>query len=315
MNIDILKRRIKKTKNMYLMVILVLLVSYIASKSSNFFSIENITQLVIQMTELCIITIGMSICILSGGFDLSMGSLVGLGTICISLMLVAELSLPFIMIITLIILLFFGFLNGIIIGYFKINPLLTTLGTSTLIMGVSLIFSKGTAISGLPEYFSNIAYLRFFGIPSQAFILIVVILSSKVLLEETRWGRHLHLIGNNKEAARYCGIDVSRNLVYVYLFTALMSFIVSFILTSRISTGRADIGSSLVLQSISASILGGVDVNGGSGNIIGAVLGVLIFAIISNGFNLLGYSKYLEQFLFGALLIITIAIRSKVVKS
>lgn len=302
----------KKNINLlYLPIILISIIIFFSINNKNFLSYENITQIIIQMTELCMITIGMSICIMSGGFDLSMGSLVGLGTVIISLSLVNKISIPSAIIIAFLIIIILGILNGFIIGYIGINPLLTTLGTSTLISGLSLIISKGSAISGLPENFTNIAYFRIFNIPIQAFILIFIIIISNIIVKNTRWGRQVCLIGTNIDTAEYSGINCKKSVLKVYVFSSIMAFLASIILTSRISTGRADIGNNLVLQAISASVIGGIDVYGGKGSILGSALGVLIFVIIANGLNLMGISQFLEQAIFGLFLIIAIAIKSK----
>jgi ribose/xylose/arabinose/galactoside ABC-type transport system permease subunit len=202
-----------------------------------------------------------------------------------------------------------GLLNGSLIGFLKINPILVTLGTSSAFTGLAMVFSEGKAISGLPEDFLIFGHYHVGVIPYQALILLIILVLSVVLLNFTQWGRRVYLIGSNPEIARFAGINCGFNIMLVYVYSAVLAFFAALILTSRLATGRADLGNVYLLQSVSAAVFGGIGIYGGTGNVFGAVLGVAIFAIISNGFNMLDFSQYSQQILIGCILITVLAYR------
>lgn len=294
-----------------LLVMLVLIMLAFGFFSKGFFTTNNLMQVTIQMVELSLITIGMSICIISGGFDLSIGAIMGFGSVLVATLLSQGYGIVMTLLLVMIICMLFGIINGLIIGYFKVNPMLTTLGTSSFIMGISLVISKGRAISGLPEKFFVLGQTSFGFVPKQTVLLIIVLVFSIVLLDSTRWGRSVYLIGDNEKTAFFSGINVSFNTLLVYVYSAFMAFLAALVITSRLGTGRADLGETYVLQSVAAAILGGVGIAGGTGSLLGSIFGVAIFAVISNGFNLLNMSQYMNMIVTGSMLILVLAFRMK----
>lgn len=294
--------RIRENEIM-LMIILAVLAVIFSVLSKSFFTINNIMQIFVQMAELSLLTLGMSICIISGGFDLSIGAMTGLGSVSLALLICAEINMWISIVLVFFMLVVCGMFNGFIVGYLNIDSMLATLGTSSLFTGIALLVSKGVAVSGLPEEFFVFGQGYVGVVPYQSIILSVVLTVSVVLLNYTKWGRNIHLIGSNAESAHFAGIDLKKNTMFVFVYSAVMSFFASLILTSRLSTGRADLGNSYALQSVSAAIFGGVDIGTGEGNLIGAILGVAIFAVISNGLNMLDFSQYIQQIVIGFTLI------------
>ncbi len=301
---------IKKYGNeMTLLLLIIILVLIFSIFSSNFFKLGNITQISAQMVELSLLTLGMSVCIISGGFDLSIGAMTGLGSVSLAMLLKTGMNMWSSILLVLLLLLICGLLNGSLIGFLRINPMLVTLGTSSLYTGLALVFSRGTAISNLPEQFSMFGQYYVWIIPYQALILLIGLITSVILLNFTIWGRRVYLIGSNPDVARFAGINCGYNLMLVYVYSAVLAFLAALVLTSRVATGRADLGDTYVLQSVSAAVFGGVGISGGSGTVLGAVLGVTIFAIISNGFNMLDFSPYAQQIVIGCTLIAVLAYR------
>lgn len=293
----------KFEKQTILLFLLLFLIIFFSIFSNNFFSIKNIIQIVVQMVELSLITLGMSVCMISGGFDLSIGAITGLGSVCFAMLIKSGMNMWISILIVFLFLVLCGLINGILIGFMKINPMLATLGTSSLFTGIALAISKGTAVSGLPEKFYIFGQHYIGIIPLQALILLVIFVISLILLKFTKWGRRVHLIGSNPEVAKFAGINCEINIMFVYVYSTVLAFFASLVLTSRLATGRADLGNIYVLQSASAAILGGIDIKGGSGSISGAIIGVAIFTIITNGFNKFNISQYEQQIVIGCILI------------
>lgn len=297
-----------------LLVITIVLVIFFSALSGSFFRISNLMQISAQMVELALLTLGMSICIISGGFDLSIGAMTGLGSVCLAMLLEAGVGMWLTILLVLLILMVCGLLNGFLIGFRKINPLLVTLGTSSVFTGVALVCSEGRAVSGLPEKFFIFGQCYLGVVPYQDLLLISVLVFSIICLNFTKWGREVYLIGSNPEVARFAGINCSLNLLLVYVYSAALAFLAALVLTSRLATGRADLGNAYVLQSVSAAVFGGIKISGGSGNLFGAILGVIIFAIISNGFNLLDFSQYAQEIVIGGIFIAVLAYRMRQTK-
>jgi ribose/xylose/arabinose/galactoside ABC-type transport system permease subunit len=308
MDFDITKIRINKNikenqNTVILLTFLAIILVLFSIISSGFFKFSNFVQISAQMVELALLTIGMSICVISGGFDLSIGSLAGLGSVCMAMMITAGLNIWLAILITGLIVIICGVFNGLLVGYLNLNPLLVTLATSSVYAGIALGISSGKAISGLPESFFIFGQGYFWFIPVQVIILVVVLIVSIILINYTPWGRRVYLIGSNPQVARFTGIDMGWNTLLIYVYSAFMAFLASIVLTSRFATGRADLGSTYVLPAVSATVFGGVKVSGGYGSVLGAIIGVATFAVISNGFNMLDFSQYAQQIVVGIILI------------
>lgn len=308
-----MKALVSKNQNneITLLFILIVLVIVFSTFSEGFFKIGNMLEISAQMVELSLLTLGMSVCIISGGFDLSIGAMVGLSSVCLAILISSGMNMGLTIALVFGLLLFCGLINGILVGYLRINSMLVTLGTSSVFIGIAIVISQGRAISGLTQEFAVFGQHYLGVIPVQTIILIVVAAFSLLILSYSTWGRRIYLIGSNYEAARFAGINCGFNIMLVYVYSAAMAFLASLILTSRLATGRADFGETYILQSVAAAVFGGIGINGGSGNLFGAILGVAVFAIISNGFNMLDFSQYAQQIVIGLILIVFLAYRAQ----
>ncbi|MDD3269541.1 MAG: ABC transporter permease [Syntrophomonadaceae bacterium] len=308
-----MKALVSKDQNHEMTLLFILIVLGIAFSifSESFFKIGNMLAISAQMAELSLLTLGMSVCIISGGFDLSIGAMAGLSSVCLAVLISSGMDMGLTIILVLGLLLLCGLINGILIGYLRINSMLVTLGTSSVFMGIAIVISQGRAISGLTEEFAVFGQQYLGVIPVQTMILIVILAFSFLILSYSTWGRRIYLIGSNYEVARFAGINCGFNIMLVYVYSAAMAFLASLILTSRLATGRADLGETYVMQSVAAAVFGGIGINGGSGNLAGAILGVAVFVIISNGFNMLDFSQYAQQIVIGSILIVFLAYRAQ----
>ena len=283
--------------------LLVILFAVLAGFTPQFLTAGNVFQLARQMVELSIITCGMSMVIITGGIDLSVGAQVGLVSVTMAVLFVAGLPFMVVLLCGLLVAALAGGVNGFLIGRLGVPPLVATLGTSLVYAGAATAMSEGRAVSGFPkEYF--VFGQSFVGpVPGQIFLMIAVVLLTIYVMGSTPWGRRVYLIGANPVAARYAGISVPRVLAGTYLFASMMAFLVALVLSSRTATARVDLGDAYVLSSISAVVFGGISIMGGRGKVIGAFLGVAIFTVIQNGLGLAGVSVFVQNIVIGTTLI------------
>jgi|LSQX01.1.fsa_nt_gb ribose/xylose/arabinose/galactoside ABC-type transport system permease subunit len=302
----------KKIENLGLILLFVVLFIFFAFSSKHFASLTNIMSLFAQMVELGFLTLGMAVSMLSGGMDLSIGALGSLGTVLLAVFIGQKgwPLLPAILLVFLLMLLA-GLLNGFLVAYLKIQSMLATLGTQSLFTGIGLVISKGITVR-VPEESMRIfgRHLVFGVIPFQILLFIPVVIAVGIYISRSISGRQIYLVGCNEEAARFTGINVKRTLMKVYLLSAAMAFFAALVFSSRISSGRADVLNSKVLETVTAAVFGGVSTLGGVGTIGGAVLGVAIITIVSNGLDMMNVSQFLQQVIVGSLLLITLALRN-----
>ncbi|WP_407308876.1 ABC transporter permease [Desulfosporosinus sp. SB140] len=302
-------KKIKLTHEVILLVLFLVLMSVMSILSPYFLSINNLMAVTQQMSELGIMALGVTVIIITAGIDLSVGSIAGLTTVVIAVSYGASGNLGLAILAGIVTGVLCGLFNGILIARIGVPPILVTLGTMTFFNGIALVISKGNAISKFPDgyYFWGQGYL-FGNIPVQTVIFAVLAIVTSVLMSHTPWGQRVYSIGNNRVASVYSGVKVERVLMYVYVFGGLMAAVSGLIISSRVSTARADLGSVYVMQCIAAAVLGGTSIAGGSGTIGGTVIGVCLFAVLSNGLNLLGVSPFAQNLMMGLALIVILLI-------
>ncbi|NLF26742.1 MAG: ABC transporter permease [Clostridiales bacterium] len=279
--------------------------------SANFFSVTNVMNLFSQMSTLGLLTLGMAASMISGGMDLSVGALCSLSTVlCATFIGVKGMDIALSVLLVFALALLCGLFNGILIGYCKIDAMLVTLGTQSLFTGIGLVISKGITVSIPTDRFGLFGRYRLFGvIPFQILLLFFAIAVSILLFNFRIAGRRIYLIGSNREVARFAGINIPRNIVFTYVFSAAMAFLAALVMASRVSSGRADVAAAQVLKSVSAAVFGGVSTLGGIGTLGGAMLGVAVITLISNGMDMMNLSTYLQQISTGAILLVVLAFR------
>ncbi len=293
----------------YLVLILFILFLVLSLLTPHFLKISNLFQVADQMVPLGLLTIAAAAVIITGGFDLSTGALGSFCTVILAIF-IGRMEMPIwvSLLIVLAIALFFGCVNGFLCGYLKITPMLATLGTMGLLQGLALgIAQSGVVVIMKEEYFFG--QLKLSGVVPFAFlVLIFLALAAIVLINHTRWGRKLYMMGGNVTAANFAGINVARTTFSVYVFSAFYSFIAAVIISSRLQSGKSKLLEPMVLQSVTAAVFGGISIKGGRGNIIGALIGVITFAIIPNGLNLLEVQQFWQQVIQAGILILVLAI-------
>lgn len=203
-----------------------------------------------------------------------------------------------------------GFATGALVAYTGVHPILVTLGTKSLIDGVSIYLTRGTALSGMPEIFTKVGNASFAGVPAVFLVLVVAAVVVGIVLKRTAFGVSCAMIGSNLEATRYSAIDAKRVLVGVYTMSSLSCFVAALVMLVTFNSASADYAQSYLLVTILAAVLGGVDPFGGFGTVGGLMLALAVLQVISSGFNQFGLSNYLTVAIWGATLILVVMLQT-----
>ncbi|WP_275377105.1 autoinducer 2 ABC transporter permease LsrD [Xenorhabdus bovienii] len=263
-----------------------------------------------------IVALPLTMVIVSGGIDISFGAVIGLCAIVLGIMHQAGLPMIAAIPLTLIVGVLCGLINATLIFYTGVNPLVITLGTMYLFGGSALLLSglSGATgyegIGGFPAAFTDFANLTLFGLPVPLVIFLFCVLMFWLFMHCTHRGRHVFLIGQNSRAARYGAIPVNRTLYLLYALTGLASALAAIILVSYFGSARSDLGSLFLMPAITAVVLGGANIYGGSGSIVGTALAVLLVGYLQQGLQMAGIPNQISSALSGVLLITAVVGRS-----
>ncbi|MCD6007939.1 ABC transporter permease [Halomonas sp. IOP_31] len=303
--------RWRRTPIFYPLIGLVTVFVAMALINDNFLTLGNQINLVRQVSIIAIIAVGMSLAILTGGIDLSVGPVMALsGTVMAGLM-VASVPPSLAIILGLLVGAAFGAFNGLFIAFAGMPPIIVTLATMGIARGLGLIYTGGYPISGLPSEFAFFGRGTLAGIEMPILIMFAVYALGYVLLSHTATGRYLYAIGGNEEATRLSGIRVSRYKLLVYTLSGTTAAIAGLVITSRLMSGQPNAGVGFELDAIAAVVLGGAAITGGRGMILGTLVGALLLGVLNNGLNLMGVSPYLQNVVKGLIILLAIYISRK----
>ena len=287
----------------------VLALAVLAGQSDRFFTLDNLLNQGRLMTEVGLISVIMTFVIVTGGIDLSVGSILGMTAILIGVFWKnAGLPLPVAIGFGLVVGTAAGFVNGVIIARFRVPPLIATLGTLALYRGIAEGVSQARSVRGYPDWFYVLGQGQVLGVPTQLWLLGIVAVIAATVLGYTTWGRATYAIGSNEVAARFSGLHVDRTKIAIYSASGLAAATAAAIFVSRVSTTRSDMGTGIELDAITAVVLGGTSIFGGRGTIIGTLLGLILIQALKNGLSLAGVKSDGTVVLIGAVLILTILI-------
>ena len=294
-----------------LFLIMLVSVLFLATRTDKFLTVDNLLQQGRFMAEVGLIAIPMTYIIITGGIDLSVGSILGLTAIVLGWTW-QELGFPLeLAIITGIISgTIAGFVNGLFIVRVGVPPLIMTLATLALYRGLAEGISEARSARGYPEWFFQLGQGELLGIPTQLWLLIIAVIIFAIVLARTRLGRALYAIGNNETGARFSGLTVNRHLLFIYTFSGFMSAVAGYIFVSRVSTTRSDMGTGIELDVIAAVVLGGTSIFGGTGSIPGAIIGVVLIQLLKNGLVLTGVTSDATIVVIGSVLIFAILVNN-----
>ena len=295
--------------------------------SGRFLTYDNFASMCFQFPELGILSLAIMVSLVTGGIDLSaisIGNLTGiLAALILTRATAADVSAPGVVMCVaaaiataLAASVLCGWINGILVSRLAITPILATLGTMQLFMGIALVITRGHAVADYPKVAQFIGNGTLAGVPVPLIIFLVLACLVQVMLSRTRLGLQLSLLGTNPVAARFSGLDLRRLLSRTYILTALLSGIAGLVIISRTNSAKADYGSSYLLQAVLVAVLGGANPRGGFGSAWGVLLAVLSLQFLSSGLNMLQLSQaagpyinnFTKEFTWGILLLLVMVV-------
>jgi ribose transport system permease protein len=296
--------------------LLVIAVITFSLMSSRFLTSENLINLLRQSVYLVLVSLGQMLALISGGFDLSVGTIVALASV-VSALTMGVLAPSFPDAIWLVISLgclaglaaamLMGVVNGAGVAVFGVSPFIMTLGMQSVGFGIALFLTAGVPVSNLPDALGDtFGFGVLMGIPVPILMMLSILALMFVLLNYSAWGRHLYAVGSNPKAALLSGIEVKPILISAYVLCALIAGISGLLLTARTASGDANLGGSMALESIAACVIGGVSLRGGIGRLENVVLGAIFIGLVQNGMNLAQIGSYLQIVVLGMLLIVAV---------
>ena len=301
---------------------LALLVLVFSFTSNAFFSVGNGMTVALQVTSIAYLGIAMTSVIITGGIDLSVGSILALSGVVAALLVKAGWPVPAAMIGGIVVGGVCGLLNGLCITRLKLPPFIATLGMMMVARGVALQLTGARAVSGLGEAFGELGNGALFknvqqgadgfpevifpGIPYPVVIMVIVAVIVAILLKRTSLGRHIYAGGSNSEAARLSGVKVERVTLFVYILSGLLAGLTGCVLMSRLVTAQPNEGVAYELDAVASAVIGGTSLVGGVGTISGTMIGSFVIGILRNGLNMNGVSAFVQQIIIGLVIILTV---------
>ena len=284
--------------------------------SDNFLTGRNLLNVVRQSTYLTLVSMGQMFALLTGGFDLSVGTILALTSVVgATAMAGAHAAMPDAVGLSILIGIVagiaagtaIGVVNGIGVSVFNVSPFMMSLGMASIGFGIALYMTGGVPVYGMPMEFGDVfGFGSVFGIPTPILVTVILILVLYFVVNWTRLGRYFYAVGGNIKAARLSGINTRLTLFLAYVLCGAMAAISGILLTARLDTGEANIGANMPLESIAACVIAGVSLRGGVGRIENVVLGAIFIGLVQNGMNLARIESYLQTVVIGALLILAV---------
>lgn len=295
------------------------------STNFKFLTYGNISSILLQLPELGLFTLAMMLAMAVGGINLSIISTSNLAGVIMAWLMVNVISpeasgvglvfqLVLVVLCGLAVSLVLGAINGILIAYVEVSPTLATLSTMILYEGLTLAITKGKVISGLPEMFVNMSNGKFLGIPTPFYFFVAIAFLVRVMIKKSSIGKYQIMIGANKNATMFSGINTRKVLMQTYMISSLLSGIAGVIMISRYNSANARFGTSYMLLAVLTSVLGGTDPNGGYVRVGGVIAALFTIQALNSGINILGVSSFVSTMLWGLLLVAIIAYRQGIAK-
>lgn len=284
------------------------LVIFLSFSSPVFLTTKNLINVVRQISVIGIISIGMTFVIITGGIDLSVGSLVAMTAVVATSFATEDKSYPLIVAVGLGLLvgLVFGIFTGFFVAKMKVPPFIATLATMTIARGFAMVYSDGRNITGVKDSYAFIGKGSIGFLPMPVLVFLIIVLIGIFLLRYTKFGRHVYAVGGNEQSAIVSGINAVKVKFACYVLSGLTSAIAAIVLSARIQTGQPAGGAGYELDAITAVAIGGTSLSGGVGSVIGTVVGMLIIGVMTNGLDLLNVSSYYQQVIKGVIILVAV---------
>ncbi len=300
-----LRRTISKNMVIILLVFMVIGMTFV---NSNFLTFTNITNIFIEMSTYGIIAIAMTIAIINGEIDLSVGSTYALCAVFF-LKNLDTFGLSLTILLTVLIGILIGVINGILVGYLGIPAFVTTLGSMTFVRGIALFYTNGEPVSNVNQTIYNWGNGYFVGIPNLIIVFLLVVVITEIFLHSSNSGREIYAVGGNRKVAELSGINAKKSKFLIFVLLGMSAGIAGVIISCRMVSGSAALlGLNTSMSAISAVVVGGTSLSGGSGSVWRTLIGLLIISVLFNALTLLGIQAYYQQLIRGVLVIVIVAI-------
>ncbi|MED3986812.1 ABC transporter permease [Peribacillus simplex] len=304
-------KNILKKYNLFFIFLGFLLIGSILS--DQFLSVQNLLNLLQQSSFVGIVSIGMTFVILVAGIDLSVGAVLALTGMLVSILLGTGMNPILAIVITLIAGAFLGFVNGFVSTKFKVPAFIATLAMMVSARGLALLSTNGEPIYDLPEGFTALGGNVFGNIPFTAIVWIALTIVALVVLKYTTFGRKIYAVGGNEESSRLSGIPVEKYVTWCFVIAGLLAAVAGILMSAWLTVGQPTAGTGLELDVIAAVVIGGTSLMGGKGSIGGTFIGVLIMSMIVNIFNLLGLSSYYQSIFMGLIIVLALIMNQYII--
>ncbi len=287
-----------------------LLCIVLAILSPTFLNPRNIVNILRQTSINGVLAIGMTFVIITGGIDLSVGSVVALSAVISATFAQEANGLPLVVPVFMALLVgsTCGLTNGLLIAKTRIAPFVATLGMMTIARGLALVTSAGRPVISLSESYRILGRGTFLGMPVPVLLFLLALGTGYFVLTQTRFGRHVYALGGNELSAKYSGVRITRVQILVYVISGFTAAISGLILSSRVMSGSPVAGVAYELDAIAAVVIGGTSLSGGVGSLIGSFVGALMIGVINNGLDLLNVSSYFQQIVKGVIIILAVVL-------
>ncbi len=297
-----------RTRELTLALLIVAIVTGMALASPHFLSLANFRAISIGLVPIAICAIGMTVLLASGGFDLSVGSVLALASTVVALLLIAGAPIHVAVAGALLAGVAVGLANGLVVTKIGVNPLVATLGTMLIARGIALVITEGFSLSDLPPAFGWAGRADIAGIPFLLCVTLVLVVAFDLAMRHGSFFRKIYYIGANEKAARLSGLAVDRIKIVAYVLSGTLAALAGVLLASRLMSGTPTAGNALELQVLAAAVIGGASLKGGEGTILGGFLGVIFVALINNAMTMLAVSIYWQMIVTGAVLIAAVGL-------
>ncbi|MGE0212957.1 MAG: ABC transporter permease [Parvibaculaceae bacterium] len=284
--------------------------------SSQFLSVQNLTNVARQSVYLVLVSLGQMLVLITGGFDLSVGTAIALTSVVSATVMVAvAVAMPDMVWLVILLgavagfgaALLVGALNGLGVAQFGVSPFIMTLGVQSIGAGIALFITGGVPVANLPYEFGNFfGFGRVLGVPVPVLFAILAILGMWFVMNRTRFGAHVYAVGGNVRAANLSGVNTKRVLFLAYVLCALLASLAGLLLTARVESGETNLGGTIALESIAACVIAGVSLRGGLGRVENVVLGAFFIVLVQNGMNIARIGSYMQMVLLGGLLVLAV---------
>jgi ribose transport system permease protein len=287
---------------------LIIMVVVFASMSDIFLTQRNIINILQQSSINACIAIGMTLVIISGGIDLSVGPVAALAAVISASLLMAGFPVPLVLLSALLVGLSCGFVNGALIAYGGLQPFIVTLGTLSLFRALALIYTGGNPVLGLPNEFRRLFASEILGLPVPVIVAGVLAIIATIVLKKTPLGEYILAVGGNEEAARVSGVPIALTKVATYMISGGLASLAAIILMARLGAAEPILGNLWELEAIAAAAIGGASLMGGKGSIFGTILGAIVLGAMRNGLTLLNVQAFYQLLATGIIIILAMLV-------